>query len=55
MTNLVAALLAMAVGWAIDALCRPHLGTGVTLILSFVVSTIVFFVARNWLNELRNG
>jgi hypothetical protein len=43
------------IGWVIDALFRPYLGTGTTLILSFVISTVAFFLARRWLNELRHG
>jgi hypothetical protein len=46
----VAALLA---GWIVDGLLQPSLGTGVTLLLSFAVSTVVFFVARRWLLDLR--
>ena len=55
MTYIGAALLAMMVGWVVDALFQPWLGTGATLLLSFVISTVAFFMARRWLNELRNG
>ena len=55
MTYLGAALVAILVGWMIDALCQPYLGTGATLTLSFVISTVAFFMARRWLNELRDG
>ena len=55
MTYLGAALVAAVIGWVIDALFQPYLGTGTTLILSFVISTVVFFMARRWLNELRHG
>ena len=48
----VAALLA---GWMIDGVLQPYLGTGVTLMLSFVVSTVVFYVAQRWLKDLRDG
>jgi len=54
-TYLGAALVAILVGWMIDALCQPYLGTGATLTLSFVISTVAFFMARRWLNELRDG
>jgi hypothetical protein len=37
----------------VDDLLQPYLGTGATLVLSFVVSAIVFMVARKWLLELR--
>jgi hypothetical protein len=39
----------------IDDLVQPYLGMGVTLVLSFASSTIIFFVARKWLTELRGG
>ena len=55
MAYIGAGLVAIVVGWVIDALFQPYLGTGATLILSFVVSTIAFFMARRWLNELRHG
>jgi hypothetical protein len=45
----------MVVGWIVDAMCQPYLGTGPTLILSIVVSTVAFFIARRWLTELRHG
>jgi len=48
-------LVAMLVGWVVDALFQPYLGTCATLILSFVISTVAFFMARRWLNELRHG
>ena len=55
MTYIAAGLVAFMVGWVIDALLQPYLGSGVTLILSFVISTVAFFMARRWLNELRHG
>ncbi len=55
MTYLGAALVAIVVGWIVDALCQPFLGSAATLIASFVVSTVAFFMARKWLNELRDG
>lgn len=48
----VAALLA---GWLIDAMLDPFLGTGPTLLVSLVGSTVVFFFARKWLKDLRDG
>lgn len=41
-------------GWFIDDLLQPYLGTGVTLTLSFVISTVAFFMVRRWLNALRH-
>jgi len=54
-TYLGAVLVAIVVGWVVDALFQPYLGTGATLILSFVISTVAFFMARRWLNDLRHG
>ena len=55
MTYIGAGLVAILVGWVIDALFQPYLGTGATFFLSFVISTVAFFMARRWLDELRNG
>lgn len=49
------ALVATLVGWLIDDLLQPYLGTGMTLVLSFGISTVIFFMVRRWLNELRHG
>jgi hypothetical protein len=43
----------MLAGWIIDDALQPYLGLGPTLLLSFVVSTVVFFVTRRWLLEMR--
>jgi len=48
-----AGLAATLAGFVVDGLLQPFLGTVPTLVLSFVVSTIVFFRARRWLRELR--
>jgi hypothetical protein len=45
----------MLVGWVVDDVLGPLLGTGVTLFLSFLISTVAFFMARKWLKELRDG
>ncbi|HXH27760.1 MAG TPA: hypothetical protein VNL37_01875 [Candidatus Polarisedimenticolia bacterium] len=55
MAYIGAGLAATVVGWLVDDLCQPYLGTGMTLMLSFVISTVAFFMVRRWLNELRNG
>jgi hypothetical protein len=36
-----------------DDLLKPVLGTGLTLVLSFIGSTILFFAMRKWLIDLR--
>ena len=55
MTYIGAGLVAILVGWVIDALFQPYLGSGATLILSFVISTVAFFMVRRWLSKLRDG
>jgi hypothetical protein len=55
MPSLGAGLAAMLAGWMIDAALEPYLGTGFTLVVSFAGSTVVFFVARKWLKELRGS
>ena len=55
MPALGAGLAATLAGWMIDAALQPYLGTGLTLVLSFAGSTVVFFVALKWLKELRGS
>ena len=53
MPSLGAGVAAMLAGWLIDELLQPYLGVGLTLMLSFAGSTVVFFVAKKWLKDLR--
>jgi hypothetical protein len=53
MPSLGAGLAAMLAGWMIDAALKPYLGMGLTLVLSFAGSTVVFFVAQKWFKDLR--
>lgn len=53
MPTLGASVAAFLAGWMIDEVFQPFLGLGVTLMLSFAGSTIVFFMARKWLLDLR--
>jgi len=53
MPSLGAAVVASVAGWVIDDIAQPFLGTGLTLLVSFVASTVIFFVARKWLVDLR--
>ena len=55
MPSLAAGLAATAAGWIVDSLLEPSFGWGVTVILSFVVSVVVFFATRKWLIDLREG
>jgi hypothetical protein len=54
MPSLGAGVAAMLAGWMIDGVLEPYLGVGLTLILSFAGSTVVFFVAHKWLKDLRD-
>lgn len=53
MPSIGASVAALLAGWLIDEVFQPFLGSGVTLLLSFVGSTVVFFIARKWLLDLR--
>jgi hypothetical protein len=45
----------MLAGWFVDEVLQAYLGTSLTLMVSFVGSTVIFFVARRWLKEMRDG
>lgn len=47
-------MAAMLAGYVIDDVLRPFLGTGLTVTLSLAGSTVVFFVAKKWLKDLRD-
>jgi hypothetical protein len=53
--SLAAGLVASLAGWLIDDMLQPFLGAGVTLLVSLVGSTLIFFVARRWLLGLRGS
>lgn len=53
MPSIAAALVASLAGWMVEGLLQPLLGTGVAVVLSLACSTVVFFVARKWLLDLR--
>jgi hypothetical protein len=55
MPSIGASVAATLAGWLMDELLQPFLGTGPTLVISFAVSTVVFFLALRWLKELRGG
>ena len=54
MPSIGAGVAAMLAGWMIDSVLEPYLGMGLTLMLSFAGSTVVFFLARRWLKDLRD-
>jgi hypothetical protein len=51
--SLVGGLVASLAGWLIDDLVQPILGVGLTLTLSLACSTVIFFMVRKWLIDLR--
>jgi hypothetical protein len=51
--SLYAGVLASLAGWMIGDLIQPFLGGVPALVLSFVGSAVIFFVARRWLINLR--
>ena len=53
MPSLAAGLVASVAGWLIDDLIQPYFGVGARAVLSLVCSTVIFFVARRWLIQLR--
>ena len=53
MPSLAAAFTASLGGWIINELLEPYLGVGVTLVLSLVASTLIFYYTRRWLTDLR--
>ena len=53
MPSLAAGLVASVAGWMIDDLVQPYLGVGARVVLSLVCTTVIFFVARKWLRDLR--
>lgn len=53
MPSLAAGLVAFVAGYILDALVGPVLGTGATLIVSMVGSTVIFYYVRSWFRELR--
>lgn len=55
MPTIGGSVIALLAGWLIDAMLEPFLGSGATLVVSFVGSAVAFFFARKWLRDLRDG
>jgi hypothetical protein len=51
MAMLVASLLA----WLVESPVRALLGVGASMFVSFAVGTVAFFVAKQFVNDLRGG
>ena len=54
MPTIGASVAATLAGFLIDGVLRPFLGLGPTLLISLAATTVVFFVSRKWLRELRD-
>jgi len=50
-----ASVIALLGGWMIDAMLQPLFGTGPTLVVSLLGSSVLFYMARKWLKDLRDG
>lgn len=55
MPSLLAAAAASVAGWAIAAATQSIAGTAGALLASFVLSSVVFVVARRFFAELRGN
>lgn len=55
MPTIGAAVLASAAGWILSDALDTYLGTVPTVLISLVVTTVLYFAARKWLRNLRDG
>lgn len=55
MPTFLAILISAAVGWFVEAPIRGILGPGGSLVVSFVLTGVVFIVAKRFLRQLRDG
>jgi len=55
MPSLAAALIASIGSWLIDAIVESFLGFEARLFLSLIDSALIYFYARRWLLQLRDG
>ena len=55
MPYLLAAAAASAAGWLSDAAVGPVAGTAGSMVLSLVVSSVVFLFAKRFFEDLRGG
>jgi len=53
--TLAASVVAMLAGWVLDSLLDPYLDGGNEMMVTLVVTSVVFFLARQWLTRLRDG
>ena len=53
MPTLLAMCVASLAAWLVDSACRPIVGTGASLVLSFVSGTFGFYFARKFFADMR--
>jgi len=53
--SLAAALIASIGSWVIDSMVGSFLGFEARIFLSLIDSTLIYFYARRWLLQLRDG
>jgi hypothetical protein len=49
------AMAATIAGFVVDAVLDGHVSTGTGILISLVVSTIVYYWAYRWLKTMRDG
>lgn len=55
MPSIAAAIIASLVGWMIDAVIEPFMGIEARIFIGLITSTFIYYYARNWLRNLRDG
>ncbi|HKJ23437.1 MAG TPA: hypothetical protein VKB65_01350 [Myxococcota bacterium] len=55
MPTLVAMLVASFAGWIVAGPAQAMLGLGASLLVSLVVSTVAYVVAKKFVSDLRDG
>lgn len=53
MDSILAMIVSALVGWLVESPVRGVLGSGSSMAVSFVVSTLAFFVAKQYFGRLR--
>lgn len=55
MPSLAAALIASILGWIVDAAIESFVGIEGRIFIGLITSTFIYYYARNWLRNLRDG
>jgi hypothetical protein len=53
--TLLAMLIASLVAWLVESPVRAMLGIGASMFVSFAVGTVAFFLAKQFVSDLRGG